>query len=159
MFTYGTSDKKGNLTLAKPDGQRAIVQFAALGDAAPPPFQQEWTGGAGISMHDKFVVCDFNGDNPVLFTGSSNLSPSGEANNGDNLIRITNPRIVVSYAIEAVKLFDHFAFRVSVKDNGGQPKTLKRPPSDGGAPWFAPYFEANTAKCNDRLLFTRLDSR
>ena len=159
MFTYGTSDKKGNLTLAKPDGRRAIVQFAALGDAAPPPFQQEWTGGSGISMHDKFVVCDFNGDNPVLFTGSSNLSPSGEANNGDNLIRITNPRIVVSYAIEAVKLFDHFAFRVSVNDNGGQPKSLKRPPSDGSAPWFAPYFEANTSKCNDRLLFTRRDSR
>jgi len=44
MFTYGISDKKGNLTLSKPNGRRAIVNFAALGASAPPPFQQEWTG-------------------------------------------------------------------------------------------------------------------
>jgi len=159
MFTYGTSDKKGNLTLSKPNGRRAIVSFAALGASAPPPFQQEWSGGSGISMHHKFVVCDFNGSNPVLFTGSSNLSPSGEANNGDNLIRITNPRIVVSYAIEAIKLFDHFAFRVSVDDNGGLPKVLQRPPAGGAKPWFDSYFTAGTAKFADRALFTRRDSR
>ena len=159
MFTYGISDKKGNLTLTKPSGSRSVVYFAALGAAAPPPFQQEWTGGSGISMHHKFVVCDFNGANPVLFTGSSNLSPSGEANNGDNLIRITNPRIVVSYAIEAVKLFDHFAFRVSVSDNGGLPKTLKRPPTGNDKPWFDPYFVDGSPKCVDRESFTRRDSR
>ncbi len=159
IFTYGISDKKGNLTLSKPSGRRAIVNFAALGASAPPPFQQEWTGGSGIAMHHKFVVCDFNGTNPVLFTGSSNLSPSGEANNGDNLIRVTNPRIVVSYAIEAVKLFDHFAFRVSVDDNGGVPKALKRPPTGNDKPWFDPYFVDGTAKFCDRVLFTRRDSR
>lgn len=159
MFTYGISDKKGNLTLSKPNGRRAIVNFAALGASAPPPFQQEWTGGSGIAMHHKFVVCDFNGANPVLFTGSSNLSPSGESNNGDNLIRVTNPRIVVSYAIEAIKLFDHFAFRVSVADNGGVPKVLQRPPTGSDKPWFDPYFVDGTAKFADRVLFTRRDSR
>jgi phosphatidylserine/phosphatidylglycerophosphate/cardiolipin synthase-like enzyme len=159
LFTYGTSDKKGNLTLNKPDGSRGVVYFAALGAAAPPPFKQEWTGGSGISMHHKFVVCDFNGANPTLFTGSSNLSPSGEANNGDNLVRITNPRIVVPYAIEAVKLFDHFAFRLSTEAHGGQPKTLKRPPSGAGEPWFATYFVPGTPKFSDRMLFARRDSR
>ncbi|TMH06170.1 MAG: hypothetical protein E6H67_06895, partial [Betaproteobacteria bacterium] len=159
MFTYGISDKKGNLTLSKPSGRRAIVDFAALGASAPPPFQQEWSGGSGIAMHHKFVVCDFNGASPVLFTGSSNLSPSGEANNGDNLIRITNPRIVVSYAIEAVKLFDHFAVRVSVNDNGGVPRVLQRPPTGNAKPWFDPYFVDGTAKFSDRVLFTRRDSR
>jgi hypothetical protein len=159
MFTYGTSDKSGNLTLSKPNGRRAIVSYAALGASAPPPFQQEWSGGSGIAMHHKFVVCDFNGTNPVLFTGSSNLSPSGEANNGDNLIRITNPRIVVSYAIEAIKLFDHFAFRVSVADNHGVPKVLQRPPTGNDKPWFDPYFVDGTAKFADRVLFTRRDSR
>ena len=159
LFTYGISDKKGNLTLAKPNGRRSIVYFAALGSAAPQPFQQEWAGGSGIAMHHKFVVCDFNTANPVLFTGSSNLSPSGEANNGDNLIRITNPRIVVSYAIEAVKLFDHFAFRVSVQDNAGVPKVLKRPPTGSNESWFDPYFVDGSPKSVDRQLFTRRDSR
>jgi PLD-like domain len=158
MFTYGISDKKGNLTLSKPSGRRAIVYFSALGASVPPPFQQEWTGGSGIAMHHKFIVCDFNGDNPTLFTGSSNLSPSGETNNGDNLIRITNARIVVSYAIEAVKLFDHFAFRVSVSDHGGLPKVLERPPTGSGKPWFDAYFVEGTPKFLDRVLFSKRDS-
>jgi phosphatidylserine/phosphatidylglycerophosphate/cardiolipin synthase-like enzyme len=110
-------------------------------------------------MHHKFVVCDFNGENPTLFTGSSNLSPSGEANNGDNLVRITNPRIVVPYAIEAVKLFDHFAFRLSVEAHGGQPKVLQRPPTGANKPWFDVYFVPGSSRFIDRALFTRRDSR
>jgi hypothetical protein len=66
---------------------------------------------------------------------------------------------VVSYAIEAIKLFDHFAFRVSVDDNGGLPKVLQRPPVGGAKPWFDSYFIVGTAKFADRTLFTRRDSR
>ena len=61
---------------------------AALTKNMPEPFKSEWTGGGGIHMHHKFVICDFNGDKPVVFTGSSNLAAGGEQGNGDNLIEI-----------------------------------------------------------------------
>jgi len=42
--------------------------------------------GLGQVIHDKFVVMDFNDQNPVLFTGSSNLAEGGEEQNGDYLL-------------------------------------------------------------------------
>ena len=85
-------------TAGKPKSQTLMVQLpgrgpipfgpAALTKNLPEPFKAEWTGGGGIHMHHKFVICDFSVDNPVVFTGSSNLSAWGEEGNGDNLIEI-----------------------------------------------------------------------
>ena len=54
----------------------------------PPPFDREFTDGAGQVIHDKFIVIDFNDANPVVFTGPSNLADGGEAQHGDNLLAI-----------------------------------------------------------------------
>lgn len=158
VFTYGTSDSPGSLKLQKPDGTHAIVPFAYLDSHVPPPFQGEWSGGAGRHMHHKFVVCDFNGPNPVVFAGSSNLSPSGEENNGDNLIMIANRRVVTAYAIEAVRLFDHYEFRAvmhAVDQGTAAPLRLQKPPAPGEPTWFASAYTDGTAKAKDRALFMR----
>ena len=60
-------------------------------------------------MHHKFVVCDFNGAKPVVFTGSSNMAAGGEQGNGDNLIEIRDPKVVIAYAVQVVSIFDHYA--------------------------------------------------
>jgi hypothetical protein len=78
LFSYGISDKAGGLQVTKPDGSKGIVAFAYLAKHAPEPFKSEWSGGAGIHEHDKFVVVDFNLPTAKVFTGSSNLSVSGE---------------------------------------------------------------------------------
>ena len=44
--------------------------------------------GSGHQIHHKFVVCGFNGDDPVVYCGSSNLALGGEQHNGDNLLEI-----------------------------------------------------------------------
>src|SRR5262249_36918539 len=49
-------------------------------------------------------------------SGSSNLSPSGEAGNGDNLVMVEDPRVATSYAIEALRVFDHLHFRTVMSD-------------------------------------------
>jgi phosphatidylserine/phosphatidylglycerophosphate/cardiolipin synthase-like enzyme len=46
-------------------------------------------------IHNKFVVVDFNGANPAVFTGSSNLTAGGEQQNGDNLIGLYDRSIAV----------------------------------------------------------------
>jgi hypothetical protein len=38
-------------------------------------------------------------------------SGGGEEGNGDNLIMIEDQKIATSYAIEAIRIFDHLQFR------------------------------------------------
>ncbi len=167
VFSYGISDKGGSLEVNKPDGSVALVDFKYLADHAPEPFKSEWSGGAGINIHDKFVVTDFNLPTAKVFTGSSNLSPSGEHDNGDHLIMIEDQRVATAYAIEALRVFDHLHFRsvmqaASKKSNAAQSKTsqldilkLRKPKKISGANenWFESSYVAGSQKENDRKIF------
>jgi hypothetical protein len=138
IFSYGISDKVGGLTVHKPDGTLGIVDFEYLAAHSPEPFKSEWSGGAGIHEHDKFVVVDFSLPTAKVFTGSCNMSVSGEHLNGDNLICIEDPRVATSYAIEALLIFDHLEFRTAMK-GADEPDslTLDKPTSISGKPtWF-----------------------
>ena len=116
VFSYGISDKQGGLTVKKPDGSFGIVDFNYLADITPMPFKKEWSGGSGVHEHHKFVITDFSLSTAKVFTGSSNLSTSGEASNGDNLVMIEDARVATSYAIEALRVFDHLHFRTVMSD-------------------------------------------
>src|ERR1035441_2473609 len=52
-----------------------LVPFSALIKQVPPPFDKEFTGGAGQVIHDKFIVIDFNDANPVVFTELGRAGP------------------------------------------------------------------------------------
>ena len=99
-----------------------------------------------------------------VFTGSSNLSPGGEAGNGDNLILIEDSRIATSYAIEAVLVFDHLHFRDRMRDalqTNKSPKakvdalTLKKPTAiSGKTPWYDGCYTEGSQLAADRKLFS-----
>ncbi len=157
IFSYGVSDKAGGLNVHKPDGTVALVDFAYLAEHSPEPFRSEWSGGKGINVHHKFVVTDFGLPSARVFTGSCNHSPSGEKNNGDHLIQIDDPKVAAAYAIEAVRVFDHLHFRSAMKKGDKTPGTitLKKPTALSGKPaWFEPYYQANSQKARDRVLFS-----
>ena len=42
-----------------------------------------------------------------VYLGSYNFSSPADVNNGENLVLIRDRRIVVSYVIEALRIFDH----------------------------------------------------
>jgi hypothetical protein len=157
LFSYGVAQRTGALSVRKPDGSLGLLPFAFLSDNAPEPFKSEWSGnttGQSNMVHHKFVVTDFNGANPTVFTGSSNLAQGGEKDNGDHLIRIEDRKIAIAYAIEALRLFDHFHFRVKAKDaDGGKTLRLAKPPAPGKKPWFASYYRNGHVKQRDRKLF------
>jgi phosphatidylserine/phosphatidylglycerophosphate/cardiolipin synthase-like enzyme len=165
VFSYGVVNEVGGMQIRKPDGTIGMVDFAFLSDNAPPPFKAEWSGGQGINIHHKFVVTDFSLPTAKVFTGSSNLAPSGETGNGDHLIQIDDPRVATSYAIEAVRVFDHLHFRNRMKEakkppaNAPPPKplTLRKPVAISGdaQPWFAGYYLASSQRERDRKLFAR----
>jgi phosphatidylserine/phosphatidylglycerophosphate/cardiolipin synthase-like enzyme len=156
VFSYGTVETDKGLAVQKPDGAMgAVTGFAALTKNVPPPFKAEFSGGPGIHIHDKFVVVDFNGANPSVFMGSSNLAAGGEEQNGDSLAMIEDEAIASMYAIEAVALFDHFHFNEKANAaTAATPLTLWFPGKAGQpAPWWKPYYDQTQIQFRDRCLF------
>jgi phosphatidylserine/phosphatidylglycerophosphate/cardiolipin synthase-like enzyme len=109
------------------------------------------------------VVTDFNLATARVFTGSSNLSPSGEQGNGDHLVMIEDQRVAAAYAIEAVRVFDHLEFRNKMKDAEAkkksakppEPITLRKPTAITGKPsWFERYYVQDSQRMQDRLVFS-----
>ena len=168
IFSYGMSDKAGKLEVKKPDGSIGLVDFKFLAAHAPEPFKSEWSGGAGINIHHKFVVTDFNLPTAKVFTGSSNLSPSGEKDNGDHLIMIEDQRVATAFAIEALRVFDHLHFRSrmqAVKKPAAATEVkkdvlkLRKPKTISGENqnWFEPFYRSGSQKERDRKLFAGTD--
>lgn len=157
IFVYGISDKRvGGLDVMKPDGNLAAVRPSALSKNVPPPFAAEPTGGGGNRMHHKFVVIDFDKPEARVYLGSYNFSTPADRTNGENLLIVRDRRVATSYMVEALRIFDHYHFRVSQQEAKRARRTLalRRPPSrDGEVPWFAEDY-AQPHKIRDRLLFS-----
>jgi hypothetical protein len=151
LFSLGIIESESQLKLFKPgmENNFAVTSFSFLQKNVPKPFKSEWRGGVGQVIHHKFVVCDFNGDTPTVFCGSSNLAAGGETSNGDNLLAIYDKGIVISYAVEAIRLFDHYRFRtLHEKSTSNNPLTLATTDS-----WTKPYYDPKSIKSLERKLF------
>lgn len=157
IFVYGVSDRKvGGIDLQKPDGNVSPVFPSALTKkTVPEPFKSEPTGGGGNRMHHKFLVVDFDKATARVYLGSYNFSVPADTKNGENLLLIRDRRIAVSYAIEALRIFDHYHFRVAQKE-AKKAKTklqLAKPPrKTGEKAWWAEYY-SDVRKIRDRQLF------
>jgi hypothetical protein len=96
---------------------------------------------------------DFNTNNPVVFTGSSNLAAGGEQQNGDNLLAIYDPAVAAAYAVEAIRLVDHYHFRSQMKGADTQaPISLQGP--DAKVKWWQPYYDPKNIAFQERVLFS-----
>ena len=75
--------------------------------------------------------------------------------NGENLLQIRDRRVAVSYAVEAVRIFDHYHFRVAQADAKKTRKKLqlsKPPRKSGERAWWAEDY-SNAPRILDRELF------
>jgi len=156
VFVYGISDKKvGGILIQKPDGNVAPVFPAQLSGHLPEPFKSEPSGGAGVRMHHKFVVIDFDKPTARVYMGSYNFSASADTKNGENLMLIQDRRVAISYMIEALRIFDHYHFRLAMQEGEADSTaiTLKRPPRKvGDEPWWKRFY-TDAHKVKDRKLF------
>jgi len=172
IFSYGISDAPGaGISLYKPGNKSGVLVGGKPGTTIlPPPFDKEHSISIGHQIHHKFIVCDFNTDNPVVWCGSSNLALGGEEQNGDNLLQINDSDVAAVFALEAIALVDHFDFRnasaapktatatTAVKggDNTPDPKAaIDTAPLNlfGNDTWAKRYFDTSDLHCMDRELF------
>ncbi len=167
VFAYGISDhavaglKNGDsdgavgVEVLKPDGKLRMVYPKELTKNVPQPFRSEPTGGSGTRLHHKFVVIDFDKPTARVYMGSYNFSSAADITNGENLLLIRDRRIAVSYVVEAVRIFDHYHFRVVQADAKKAKKRLqlaKPPRKPGERAWWEEDY-TNPHKILDRMLF------
>jgi phosphatidylserine/phosphatidylglycerophosphate/cardiolipin synthase-like enzyme len=158
VFTYGMADRRiEGIALETPGGNAYPVYPAALKANLPEPFKSEpdgLSGGRGTRMHHKFLVIDFDKPTARVYLGSYNFSQPADLENGENLVLVRDRRVAVSYMVEAVRLFDHYHFRVRQSQPGATTQLqLAKPPTKPGAKtWFDDYF-SRAVKIRDRELF------
>jgi phosphatidylserine/phosphatidylglycerophosphate/cardiolipin synthase-like enzyme len=135
IYSYGISDSTAGISLYKPGTADGVLVTGKPGSTVlPPPFDKERAiSGVGHQIHHKFIVCDFNTDDPVVWCGSSNLAAGGEGANGDNLIQLHDTDLATVFALEALALVDHFDFRnrheqSHVASNAAAPTAMKGKP-------------------------------
>jgi hypothetical protein len=157
VFSYGTVETAKGLAVQRGDGTMGeVADFAYLKSKVPYPFSLEYDPGPGIHVHDKFIIVDFNGQNPAVFTGSSNLAEGGEEANGDSLIMIEDRVFATVYAIEALKIFDHYSFRDKMKTATQAAPLNLWYPGKAGDPWWAPAYDEKDIRFRDRCLFANI---
>ena len=156
LYAFGTTQRlDGDLCVQKSGDPGTFIPFSYLSKHVPAPFKQEWSGGAGQVIHHKFVVTDFNGETPLAFGGSSNLAKGGEKENGDNLVCFMDRDIATKYAIEAIKLVDHYRFR-AVLETATDAKPLQL--AGRSANWAAQYYQAASPKSRERTVLVSSNS-
>jgi hypothetical protein len=110
IFSFGISDAPKSVSLYGVGEQGGVLVTGKPGATMlPPPFSQV-PNIAFHEIHHKFVVCGFNGDDPVVYCGSSNLAEGGEQKNGDNLLAIRDADVATAFVIETLLLVDHYNF-------------------------------------------------
>ncbi len=157
IFVYGMADHQiRGIEIQTPGGNVLPVRPEALaGKNVPEPFKSEPSGGFGAKLHHKFVVIDFDKPTARVYMGSYNFSPPADVKNGENLLLVRDRRVAVAYAVEALRIFDHYHFRVVQKEAGGsrEPLVLAGPPrASGDTPWWDRYY-TDPQRVRDRELF------
>lgn len=166
IFCYGMSDhgvaglngdepQTEGIDLQKPDGSVTVLHPEALVKNVPQPFKAEPTGGGGTRMHHKFVVIDFDKPTARVYMGSYNFSVAADSSNGENLLLIKDRRVATSYMVEAIRLFDHYHFRIAQMEAKAKHEKLqlKKPPREAGEePWWMKDY-TDVRRIRDRKLF------
>jgi hypothetical protein len=156
VFTYGITDTVSKnadyeVHLYKPNSKKGIrVAAKGIANVLPKPFGTV-AKIDGYAIHHKFVVVNFKGANPVVYCGSSNLAFSPEQSNGDNLLEIIDKDIVTAFAIEALRLVDHFHWRNTemTKDE------LNLDDLQGDEAWYSNWFKTGDLRCRQRELYIK----
>ena len=158
VFSYGITDTIGKndedfaIFLYKPNSKKGIrVAARGIENNLPEPFGTV-PGIDGYAIHHKFIVVNFKGKNLVVYCGSSNLAFGPEQKNGDNLLEIFDKDIVTAFAIEALRLVDHFHWRNTKLKNTDH---LHLDQLNSVKKWSDSWFNVDDLKYRQRKMYIR----
>lgn len=153
LVRYGLQNRKSTITGIHRNAEFTVPAYLKGGLEG---FLKESTAGqkGSIYIHLKAILCDFTRDDPVIISGSHNLSAAGSKSNDENMLVLWGDTSVAdSYLCEMFRFYDHYRFRYNVKkDKGAKKKKLALVTDDS---WTNPYFKEGSFKSVERVRFSR----
>lgn len=108
-----------------------------------------------IRVHTKTIAIDVTSDAPLVISGSHNFSKSASDKNDENYLVIRRDLDVADvYLCEIMRIYDHYRFRFSAKEQGKAGNPVRPPSLVGNNSWTDNYFMRGHLKELDRLRFS-----
>lgn len=90
----------------------STVNMASKSTLPAPKKGKKKGGPPAVHIHHKFIVIDAETKNPIIYTGSNNLSENSTHHNDENLLEIKgNPELAQTYFAEFMRLYEHYRAR------------------------------------------------
>lgn len=154
ILRFGIENQRSRITGFHADRTANFAAAAWLKDGLEGFLKESTKGQRGnILIHTKVVLVDFTSDNPIIISGSHNLSKAASQSNDENFLVIRGDTDVAdAYGCEVLRIYDHYRFRFKVtqpaKARGFRPFALD---ADDG--WTNSYFNPGSLKMVDRERF------
>lgn len=116
---------------------------------------EEHHKGAGhvFYVHQKFILIDPLGDDPLVFAGSANFSPASLSGNDENMLLIRgDKRVADIYLTEFDRLYRHFLYRGAANRNKPQKIDGNRFLDTDDA-WIEKHFKPGSYQSRRREMF------
>jgi phosphatidylserine/phosphatidylglycerophosphate/cardiolipin synthase-like enzyme len=108
-----------------------------------------------IRVHTKAIAIDVTSDTPMIISGSHNFSTNASDKNDENyLIYRRDLDVADVYVCEIMRIYDHYRFRFSAKEQGTPGNPVDPPALVGDDSWTDDYFTRGHLKELDRLRFS-----
>ena len=104
-----------------------------------------------VIIHHKFIVIDAEGDNPVVFTGSANMSQNSEHNNDENLLEIKDRYLARVYLAEFMRLYEHYRARAIAIRAAKQPSAERLLTLQPSRKWANKYYVVGSPESKARI--------
>jgi phosphatidylserine/phosphatidylglycerophosphate/cardiolipin synthase-like enzyme len=110
----------------------------------PPPFPP-------VVIHHKFVVIDAETDQPLIYTGSANMSKNSLYKNDENLLEIRgSTRLAAVYLAEFLRLYEHYRARAVLFSESGSRPANRKISLKTNSQWAEKYYKPGTPEYKSR---------
>lgn len=156
VLRYGIQNSASKITGYHADRTSEFTTPALLSTGLEGWVKNAWVkeslrGQKGnLLIHLKAIICNFTTDDPVVISGSHNLSASASSGNDENyLIMRGSTDLADRYGIEVLRFYEHYRFRYYAK----LLKLKEARPLEIDDSWADAYYEAGNLKESSRLRF------
>ena len=111
-----------------------------------------------VVIHHKFVVIDAEGDNPIIYTGSANMSENSEHNNDENLIELKDKHVASIYLAEFMRLYEHYRARAVAMKDARTPRGERRLILEPSRNWANKYYKEGSPEAKARIAMANAPS-
>ncbi|MGH8579833.1 MAG: phospholipase D-like domain-containing protein [Gammaproteobacteria bacterium] len=152
VLRYGIQNTTSRITGFHADRTAEFTASALLSNGLEGWVREGLRGQRGnLLLHTKVIVANFTTDNPVVISGSHNLSvPASNGNDENYLIMRDATDLADRYGLEILRFYEHYRFRYYAK----KLKLKEAKPLEIDDSWADDYYRAGHLKELARLRFS-----